>query len=499
MKTTFTNISRLTVLGCIFASVTLISTLIAPTPTVQALDGFPIAENFRNSTAPGWVLGGNENYKAKLTAAQTTGTDKCGNSTLDAAGNGWLRLTENQQNQAGYAYFDTAFPTNHGVSVTFEYAIYNGSTPGADGIGFFLFDGSVNQNTFNIGGYGGSFGYAQRTNVPGISKGYLGVGFDEYGNYANPTEGRNGGIGFVNDSVSLRGPGNGATGYGFLTSSGTLPYSIDTSSRGLAPTDAKYRRAFIDLLPTSTGYNVSVRIQHGSTIETVINSYPVTNPPASLKLGYSASTGALTNCHEIRNLSINKPVDLKVSKKRLTTTTANPKIGDTIDYEIVALNEGPNTDNDATLTDIVPNYISDVTWKCDTVTASAECVTKAGTGNNITTKVKLPLNGKVKVIVSGKLTTETPFKIVNTASILQSTEFTDVDISDNSSTDTSSLDPNSVKLGTQGGAVTNPSTVTSVVTSGGTVTTSGETTQTTAQKTASNPTGKLLRTGGSSR
>ena len=58
---------------------------------------------------------------------------------------------------------------------------------GADGISFFLIDGTATPT--KAGGFGGSLGYAQNTSppaptIPGIVGGYLGVGLDEFGNYS---------------------------------------------------------------------------------------------------------------------------------------------------------------------------------------------------------------------------------------------------------------------------------------------------------------------------
>ena len=58
---------------------------------------------------------------------------------------------------------------------------------GADGIGFFLVDGSTNLTA--TGANGGSLGYAQKDgSQPGIRGGYIGVGFDSFGNYYNDGE-----------------------------------------------------------------------------------------------------------------------------------------------------------------------------------------------------------------------------------------------------------------------------------------------------------------------
>ncbi len=58
-----------------------------------------------------------------------------------------------------------------------------------------LWDG---QATPIAGGWGGSLGYAQHTafGSVGMNGGYTAFGFDTYGNFSNPIEGRVGGPGF---------------------------------------------------------------------------------------------------------------------------------------------------------------------------------------------------------------------------------------------------------------------------------------------------------------
>ena len=135
-----------------------------------------------NSSSSGWVLGGNPN-SSLLT----------GNGTIDPVGSGWLRLTDSEGNQTGYAYNTTQFDLSQGLLVQFDYATWGGS--GADGYSVYLFDAGVvnpGPGPFNIGAFGGSLGYAQKLphfryhgTLPGISGGYIGIGVDEYGNFSN--------------------------------------------------------------------------------------------------------------------------------------------------------------------------------------------------------------------------------------------------------------------------------------------------------------------------
>jgi hypothetical protein len=143
-------------------------------------------ESFTGTTAPGWIFGGT-GYTPTLTAP-----------SLDNAGNGWLRLTDNGGDRSTYALLDTQiFSVGAQLQATLDYTFWNGTGDGADGITFFLINGNVTASTFAAGAYGGSLGYAQKNaaaappfGVSGMVGGYLGFGFDNFGNYSNPTEGR---------------------------------------------------------------------------------------------------------------------------------------------------------------------------------------------------------------------------------------------------------------------------------------------------------------------
>ena len=275
---------------------------------------FPINEAFTGPTTPSFTLGAG----GTSAAAQLTGT---------ATVPGYLRLTNNTTNQAGYATLNSSFASPAGFSISFEFFSFNAAvgstsstTTGADGISVFLLDANGTDpripGQFTIGAFGGSLGYAQKTavsgavttDVPGVSKGYLGIGLDEFGNYSNPTEGRILGTGFVPEAVALRGPGTGITGYEYLTGTKTLPFplSFPASLTEASATSADYRKAYIFVIPVAGGgYNVTVRIQRGpSTVVTTTFNYPIANPPANLRVGFAASTGGGTNFHEIRNLAI---------------------------------------------------------------------------------------------------------------------------------------------------------------------------------------------------
>jgi uncharacterized repeat protein (TIGR01451 family) len=278
-------------------------TLAPQSPDAPCTLAFPFSETFTNSLAtlrPDWKLAGNTSGLPMLT----------GTGSPDPAGNGWLRLTDLGNNEASSAYYDCAIPTARGLVIEFDYATWGGS--GADGLSFFLFDGAT--TTFGVGANGGSLGYAQKTGINGMNGGYLGLGIDEFGNFSNPTEGRIGGPGSRPDSIALRGPGSGTSGYDYLSGTATLSTSIDTPNVTTRPsqTGSGYRHIKINLDPSGSTYQVTASITFGTGGGARTSSttpYTMTAPtPATLKMGFAASTGGSTNYHEIRNLTVNPSV-----------------------------------------------------------------------------------------------------------------------------------------------------------------------------------------------
>ena len=217
--------------------------------------------------------------------------------------NNHLRLTDASNNAATMATLQQIFP-GAGNRIEVEFDFYDDYGSGADGIAVILSDYSV---TPVPGGYGGSLGYAQRTGIPGFAGGWLGVGLDEYGNFSNPTEGRQGGPGFRRDSVSIRGSGSGNTGYSYQAgTAANLNPQVDNNGAAVPP---HHYRIIID---HTNGVNawVSVERNTGSGYVTLIPPYDAKAQPGQATvptnwiLSFTGSTGGSTNVHEIDNLSV---------------------------------------------------------------------------------------------------------------------------------------------------------------------------------------------------
>ena len=132
------------------------------------------------------------------------------NATRDSK---WLTLTTDNTNngagQAGTALYNAAFSSGLGVVLEYDQRVYRanngrlGGSPanqgGGDGISVYLADanapnygdGSVDTTPGEAGGYGAGLGYSSVSSTgdalctaqQGVAGGYIGLGFDVYGNY----------------------------------------------------------------------------------------------------------------------------------------------------------------------------------------------------------------------------------------------------------------------------------------------------------------------------
>ncbi|WP_276349121.1 Ig-like domain-containing protein [Daejeonella sp. JGW-45] len=323
---------------------------------------FPYFDSFKNSTAPTARFGGSPS-PAKLTAG-----------SIDPEGGGYLRLTDSAlvgSGESAFARNITKFNSDRGLLVTFEYYSWGGKPLNneGDGIAFFLFDASVvndladgtySTDGFVIGGVGGALGYANFDGTPGLRKGYLGIGFDEFGNFATKDHSKQTGIEIIEagvpgrrrENVTLRGDGNGLgnppTNYEFiervitteLSPGFTVQGKVDGRTKGpggLTPTDLGYRKATIELVPNTglTGYIINVWITEGAPggakVHHVIKNreYISDSPkPAQLSYGFAASTGGSTNFHEIRSIDIVIPPSQRADPVAVndTVTTAEETV-----------------------------------------------------------------------------------------------------------------------------------------------------------------------------
>ncbi|MBB5868450.1 putative repeat protein (TIGR01451 family) [Allocatelliglobosispora scoriae] len=369
---------------------------------------FPIDEPFSGATTnnPDWVF-----------------TDK---ARLTDEGDGWLHLTGTGTFEAGTAVLNDAFSTELGVNVEFEYATWGGIDLGghrADGFSFFLMDGTFPPS---IGQSGGGLGYT------GIQGGYVGVGFDEFGNFS----GGLGGPGQQPDTIAIRGSYAASPNWAWLTNAPGPNGSVETGDR------AGFRKVRITITPNAPGQTMLSIFSDsgpGTAMVPVISDYNVATAPGqpvlpdTFKLGFSGSTGGGTNNHEIRNLVVTVPTDLSVTKTG--TATVDPR--GQVTYTVIARNDYMNPVSGAVITDTVPAGLTDVTWTCSGG-AGASCGQPSGTGNDISVTAAMESNTGVTLTITGTAADAAAgTTITNTAVVTAPADRTDLDPTNNTaSTDT---------------------------------------------------------------
>lgn len=206
---------------------------------------------------------------SKPTATTAGSPPKC-TDVSDPVGKGVMRLTPAKNQVVGGIVSDFTFGTQEGVEITFITYTWGGS--GADGMTFFLADGS---KPATLGASGGSIGYSCTNNNPlfsGVYGGYMGIGIDEWGNFVfrndNTNTGAPGLSSRLPNTIGIRGAGS--INHTYISKHllqeiytkfgwGTVPASVQsnwtslwTSKSGFGPwaTNAPSYRRFVDICNT---------------------------------------------------------------------------------------------------------------------------------------------------------------------------------------------------------------------------------------------------------
>lgn len=371
-------------------------------PAVAA-GGTPLIDwSFTTATAPaGYSFLG----RACLTAAGPATARECltpagetvGPVPAQGVAPGWLQLTNASTGPswggvAGSLLYDVPVPASAGLVVTFDQVQYGGT--GADGIAFFLSDGTYDLD--DTGAFGGSLGYAQRGTganpaagriEPGVAGGYLGVGLDAYGNYTNDEEARGRGCatpstatGRTIDAVALRGPGrlgvqpawtatstypraDWVEGYCLLASNplnGLTLRSTSTLAPDATTTAAMQRHVRVSIAPqpasTTVGPQVVVEIDFGAGYQTVLSATMPEPAPPTYKFGFAASTGGSSDVHLVRNVHVDTttPLDELTLIKQVPAAGARVAgyvVGESVPYQYVVYNTGNRTLTGLDITD----------------------------------------------------------------------------------------------------------------------------------------------------
>lgn len=298
---------------------------------------------------------------------------------------GRLRFTEAVQEQSTSTTYQRLFPmSDNRVEISFDLFAHDGT--GADGIALVLSDSEV---TPRPGAFGGPLGYGAKPGIDGFAGGWLGIGFDEFGNYSSqgspniPNDGYSHG---VPQSIALRGAGSGEDDYRYLTGTSLSKdyYKIDRNGDSSHPnndgTPLHHYKVVID--STRAGHSdVSVARKIGSNDwRTIIESVNVLKPehqqpdaPENGYLSVTGSTGSVTNIHEIDNFKICALKSLPVGQQIDHFRFVHDGSGVNCSAEQVTLRACADANCSETFTDNVTVTLSpasDVSWSGDGVSGN---------------------------------------------------------------------------------------------------------------------------------
>jgi uncharacterized repeat protein (TIGR01451 family) len=323
----------------------------------------------------------------------------CATST-DAQGSGVLRFTSATTSLAGGAFSSTSVPTAQGLDITFNAYQYGGI--GGDGLSFALaaVDPANPLPPSALGPAGGSLGYsAFSAGTTGLSHGYLGVGFDAYGNFSAKFEG-SGCTDPANiaarmpGQVVVRGPGNGSVGYCALLSSAATATSpalvlrAGTRAASRMPIEFAYNPSATAAttpsgLIVAAGNYVVTFTPVGGVARSLTGTLPVVPAgvypaswvnssgfPKQLTFGWAGSTGSVTDFHEIDNAVVTTlaPVSqLTVSQSVFAASSL--AAGSSVTYTVVAGVTGATEHSPVTVVEtlpagVVPVAASGAGWVC---------------------------------------------------------------------------------------------------------------------------------------
>lgn len=268
-------------------------------PPVQQCNLLPM-ETFSSSNVDNWSVIG------------------YGSSVKPYVVNGRFRLNDNRARQATASAYNYLFPSDENyLEVEFDHFAYGGGYNGADGVALVISDANVPPQT---GAFGGPLGYGMKLHknhsgevshdVEGFAGGWLGIGIDEYGNFY-----REGGENLAShgsaNSVGVRGAGikdnNGKwlKGYKYIKGK-QFNQSLDNRSS----TPHRYKVILNSRNSGAITLSVQRKVGVNGQWHTVISNFDVLTEgnfnytPENFRISVTASTGALTNTHEMDNFQV---------------------------------------------------------------------------------------------------------------------------------------------------------------------------------------------------
>lgn len=303
---------------------------------------------------------------------------------------GYLQLTPDVGYSVGAVAYRRPVASKNGLVVEFTQYQFGVDSTGADGIGFFLANGG--DSLTKVGPEGGPLGYAyDDKDNPGLPNGYLGVGFDVFGNFAASSSkaaagcAGAGGTGVAN-SVTLRGPGNGTSGYcavgqtqslsdlAMVNGASQANYTLRAVRSGEG--DAAFqqvlvsskRRTRVIVYPQqegATGPKVRVQMDFGNGFVDVAVRTMEEPIPTTIRFGFLGSTGGSKDAHllsDVRVGTVMTPPELELMKQVDLAQSPGPSydVGETIHYKFLINNNGLEDAFDVTLQDPkIPGVVCD--------------------------------------------------------------------------------------------------------------------------------------------
>jgi Bacterial lectin len=244
--------------------------------------------NSANAVSHGWTL---------------TGSKAPSMVRVAGASQEWaLRLTDASGDQTGFALLNREISVAAGLDVTFHQSQWGGT--GADGIVFFV--KNANDRSTTPGALGGSLGYAYGS-TDGLSGALLGLGLDTYGGFVGSGVGSDCTTGprtpmyQSRDALTLRGAGQGRTGYchlvePWITTEHSAPSYLGAADR---MSGARKIRVKVDSIAIE---NSRVQVFYEDVLAIDIPLPADFNNVSKVKIGFTAGSGGATNNHEVWGL-----------------------------------------------------------------------------------------------------------------------------------------------------------------------------------------------------